>query len=183
MIEQVSSRVVYQNAWMTVREDRIRRADGKPGIYGVIDKPPTALIVPFTGDGFWLVEQYRYTIGGRYWEFPQGTLPDRADDDPQEVARFELAQETGLRAGGMRRIGGFFHACGMSSQACNVWLATDLAADPEAPAPDPEEDDLVSRWFPRAEVERMVKEAVITDLATIAAYGMLLLDPEVGRIA
>lgn len=176
MIEQVSSRIVYENAWMTVREDRIVRADGTPGIYGVIDKPESALIVPFENDGFWLVEQYRYTVAARCWEFPQGTLPDRGDGDPEDVARHELAQETGLSAGRLRPLGRFFHAYGMSSQACNAWLATELRADPQAAAPDPEEVDLVAKWFPRAQFEAMLHDGRIVDLATIAAYGLLLLE-------
>jgi ADP-ribose pyrophosphatase len=177
VIEQVSSRIVYQNAWMTVREDEIRRSDGAPGIYGVIVKPPSALIVPFADEGFWLVEQYRYAVGGRFWEFPQGTMPDRSDAEPAAVARHELAQETGLGASELRWIGRFFHAYGMSDQACNVWLATGLSPDPDAAAPDPEESDLISRWFERREVEKMIREGVITDLATVAAFGLLLLDP------
>jgi 8-oxo-dGDP phosphatase len=176
VIEQVSSRIVYENAWMSLREDEIVRADGSKGIYGVVDKPPSALIVPFADDGFWLVEQYRYTVGGRYWEFPQGTLPDRADGEPVEVARHELAQETGLHAQHMRGLGRFFHAYGFCSQACNVWLATGLRLDEQAAAPDPEESDLVAKWFPRDEVEVMLRDGRIADLATIAAYGMLLLD-------
>lgn len=175
MIEQVSSRVVYENAWMTVREDRILRAGGEPGIYGVVDKPPSALIVPRQDDGYWLVEQYRYTVGGRYWEFPQGSLPDRADGEPERVARHELAQETGLAADRLERIGGFFHAYGLLSQYCNVFLATGLSSDPQAAAPDPEESDLVARWFPRAEVEAMLRDGRIADGASLAAYALLLL--------
>jgi 8-oxo-dGTP pyrophosphatase MutT (NUDIX family) len=176
MIEQVASRVVYENAWMSVREDEILRADGTTGIYGVIDKPQSALIVPLQDDGFWLVEQYRYTVGGRFWEFPQGTLPDRGDGDPAEVARHELAQETGLSAGRLTPLGRFFHAYGMSSQPCTVFLATGLSPDSGAAEPDPEEDDLVAKWFPRDEVETMLRDGRIADLATIAAYGLLLLD-------
>jgi 8-oxo-dGTP pyrophosphatase MutT (NUDIX family) len=180
MIERVSSRVVYQNAWMTVREDDIIRSDGSAGIYGVIDKPSSALVVPFENDGFWLVEQYRYTVGGRYWEFPQGTLPDRTDGDPVDVARHELAQETGLHAAQVTLLGRYFHAYGMSSQDCNVFLATGLSHDPQAAEPDPEEHDLVAKWFPRAEVEAMLRDGRIVDLATIAAYGLLLLEERAG---
>jgi ADP-ribose pyrophosphatase len=175
VIERVSSRVVYQNAWMTVREDAIVRADGSAGIYGVIDKPTSALVVPFEDDGFWLVEQYRYTVGGRYWEFPQGTMPDRADGDPLDVARHELGQETGLRAERLDLLGRFFHAYGMSSQACNAFLATGLSRDPDAAEADPEEADLVAQWFPRAEIETMLREGRIADLATVAAYGLFML--------
>ena len=44
-IDPVSSRQVYANRWMTVREDVIRRSDGAEGIYGVIDKPDYALVI------------------------------------------------------------------------------------------------------------------------------------------
>jgi 8-oxo-dGDP phosphatase len=175
VIEQVSTRTVYQNAWMTVREDEIRRASGAPGIYAVVDKPPTGLVIPFERGGFWLVEQYRYPIGQRSWEFPMGTLPNRADGDPFDVARSELGQETGLAAGRLRRVGRFFHASGQMSQACDVFLATDLTPDPQAAAPDPEEEDLVLRWFGRGDVEKMLREGVIVDGSTIAAYALLTL--------
>ena len=175
MIEQVSTKTVYQNAWMTVREDAVRRADGADGIYAVVDKPTSALVIPFEREGFWLVEQYRYPAGQRSWEFPMGTFPDRADGDPLHLARLELAQETGLAAGSLRQIGRFFHVPGIASQACNVFLATDLTQDPNAAAPDPEEDDLLARWFARDEVETMIRTGVIVDASTMAAYGLLTL--------
>src|SRR6187551_307522 len=77
-VDSLGSRQVYANAWMTVREDPIRRADGSTGIYGVVDKPDFALVIPLDGERMRLVEQYRYPIGMRRWEFPQGTAPDRA---------------------------------------------------------------------------------------------------------
>ncbi len=80
---------------MTVREDAIRRADGSAGIYGVVDKPNYALVIAQDGDRFQLVEQYRYPIGLRRWEFPQGTAPDLADPEPEELAARELREETG----------------------------------------------------------------------------------------
>src|SRR6266508_2817899 len=65
VIQQLATRTVYRNPWMTVREDQIRRPDGSHGVYGVIDKPDFALVIPADRGGFWLVEQYRYTVGGR----------------------------------------------------------------------------------------------------------------------
>ena len=70
-----SSRVVYENAWMTVTEDAITQSDGRPGIYGVVHKSDFAIVLPRTADGFFLVEQFRYPVGRREWEFPQGTFP------------------------------------------------------------------------------------------------------------
>ncbi len=87
-IKRLSSRVVYQNPWMTVREDQIERSDGSRGIFGVIDKPDFALVIPAEDGGFHLVEEYRYPISLRTWSFPQGTMPGRAHADP--VAAYAL---------------------------------------------------------------------------------------------
>ena len=89
-METLASRQVYANSWMTVREDTVQRADGSRGIYGVIDKPTYALVIPRDGDRLHLVEQFRYPVGRRRWEFPAGTAPDRADVDPAELAAREL---------------------------------------------------------------------------------------------
>src|SRR5260370_39459755 len=76
-IHRVASREVYRNNWLTLREDDIRRPDGSAGIYAVIDKPTYALVIPRItdqeGDRFHLVEQFRYPLSMRRWEFPQGT--------------------------------------------------------------------------------------------------------------
>ena len=94
-IERVASREVYRNAWMIVREDDIRRPDGSLGIYGVIDKPTYALVIARDGDRYRLVEQFRYPIGLRRWEFPQGTAPGRSTGDeptPAELAAARAAR-------------------------------------------------------------------------------------------
>lgn len=172
-IRRLGSRRVYANQWMTLREDDIERPDGSTGIYAVIDKPDFALVIPIERDGFHLVEQYRYPVGGRYWEFPQGTAPDGADPEPVALARAELAEETGLTAGRVEPLGYLHCAYGMSSQGFSVFLAADLV--PGRPHPEPEEQDLRTQWFPRRQFEDMVLHGAITDDSTLAAYTLLLL--------
>lgn len=172
-IQQVASRVVYQNPWMTLREDVIQRPDGSQGIYSYVEKPDFALIIPVENHGFHLVEQYRYPVSHRSWEFPQGTFPDRLDGDPTELARKELAEETGLRAGRLHRLGYLHPAKGMSSQAFTIFLAEDLERgqhDREL-----EEQDMRQRWFSRPDFEDMIRTGVITDDSTIAAYMIYVL--------
>ncbi len=94
-IKTLSSRVVYQNRWMTVREDAIERADGSPGIYSVVEKPQAALIIPIEDDHLYLIEQFRYPVGKRYLEFPAGAWELNPKADPLELARGELMEETG----------------------------------------------------------------------------------------
>jgi ADP-ribose pyrophosphatase len=38
-IETTSTRLVYDNRWMRVREDTILRRDGSIGVCGVVEKP------------------------------------------------------------------------------------------------------------------------------------------------
>jgi 8-oxo-dGTP pyrophosphatase MutT (NUDIX family) len=170
---QIGTREVYRNRWMSVREDDIRHPDGSPGIYGVVDKPAAALIIPLEDDGFHLVEQYRYALSRRSWEFPQGTWPDDRETTTEELARAELVQETGLRAEHLEALGSFAIAAGFASQNCDVFLATGLTAGETER--DPEEQDMLQKWFPREEFERMLRDGEIVDSLTAAAYAKLLL--------
>lgn len=172
-VESLGTRQVYANPWMTVREDDVRRADGSAGIYGVIDKPDYALVVPLDGERLMLVEQYRYPLGHRRWEFPQGTAPGGADAEPAALAARELREETGLRAGRVERIGSLDCAPGMSSQRGHVFLATELSEG--AHEREPEEQDMRCAWFPRSEFESLVRAGAISDAQSIAAYTLLLL--------
>lgn len=167
MIEQVSTRIVYRNPWMTVREDEVRRADGSPGVYGVVEKPDFALVLPRWQDGFWLVEQFRYPVGRRAWEFPQGSWGRGADGDQAALARQELAEETGLRAGALRHLGHLYEAYGFSNQGFDVYLATDLVAgahDREA-----SEQDMVHRACTDTEISEMIRSGQIVDAPSLAA--------------
>jgi 8-oxo-dGDP phosphatase len=175
-IERISSREVYRNPWMVLREDQIRRPDGSAGVYGVIQKPTYALVIARDGDRFRLVEQFRYPIGLRRWEFPQGTAPGSPDgEEPPaaDLAAAELREETGLRAGALEVLGQLDVAPGMSSQRGWVWLATELTEG--AHEREHEEQDMRSAWFTGAQVETMIRSGEITDAQTIAAWTLLTL--------
>jgi 8-oxo-dGTP pyrophosphatase MutT (NUDIX family) len=172
-LETVSTREVYANSWMTVREDAIRRPDGSDGLYGVVDKPTYALVIPRDGDRLHLVEQFRYPVGERRWEFPAGTAPDRAAQDPADLAVRELVEETGMQAGRMQLLGTLDVAPGMSSQRGHVYLATELTQG-EARR-EHTEQDMRTAWFTIAQFEAMVRDGELTDAQTLAAYTLLRL--------
>lgn len=173
MIRTVRSREVYRNPWMAVREDDIRRPDGSEGLYGVVDKPDYALVVPRDLDGrLHLVEQYRYPVHGRYWEFPQGSWPAGHEGEaPLDLARAELREETGLRAARMTYLGRVHVAYGYASQGCHVFLAEELTeGEPEREAT---EADMRQRWADPDQWRALVRAGRVTDAATLAAYTLL----------
>ena len=166
-MEQVSTRIVYRNPWMTVREDDVRRADGSTGTFGVVEKPDFAVVLPRTTDGFWMVEQFRYPIGRRAWEFPQGSWGHGAGGDRAALARQELAEETGLSAAAMTHLGHLSTAYGYSTQGFDVYLATDLVEGP--PNREESEQDMIHRAFSDAEVSDMIRHGLIIDASSLAA--------------
>lgn len=175
-IATISSREVYRNLWLSVREDQILRSNGKPGIYGVVDKEDCAIIIPIdadpAGDHVWLVEQFRYTIQQRCLELPQGGW-EMGNVDPEELARGELKEELGLHAAQMTYLGMLWIAYGFANQKQHVFLATGLThTDKE---PDPEEHDLAMRSVSIAEFEQMMLDGVIRDCCTLAAWGLYLM--------
>jgi len=165
----ISSELVYENRWVRVREDRLERADGSPGVYSVVEKRPAAVILPVHDDGsITLVEQYRHPVDERFWELPQGALDSADTTDPEEIARTELAEETGLRAGSMRRLGRLYFAYGISNQYFDAWLATGLTQGEQAL--EAEEAGLRVRRFPPGQVEEMIRAGTIADAATVAVF-------------
>jgi ADP-ribose pyrophosphatase len=171
-ITTLSSREVYRNQWMRVREDEILRSNGKRGIYGVVEKDDAAIILPMDHGRVWLVEQFRYTIQERALELPQGGW-EMEVENPEELARGELKEELGLNAAEMTYLGWLWIAYGFTRQKHHVFLATGLTEAEKDP--DPEEHDLVVRSCAGAGFEEMMLNGTIRDNCTLSAWGLYLL--------
>jgi ADP-ribose pyrophosphatase len=168
----LGSRVVYANRWIRVREDDVVQPDGSESIYSVVELADFAVVVPFDGEAYTLVEQFRYPVGGRYWEFPMGSLSPE-DDDPVAAARRELAEEAGLTAGALTHLGRLHHAYGVATSSFDVYLGEQL--EPCERAPESTELDMVVGRFSLDELRAMIADGRITDAPTLAALGLLLL--------
>jgi 8-oxo-dGTP pyrophosphatase MutT (NUDIX family) len=170
-METLEPRTIYANKWMTFRADRIRRADGSEGEYSFIVRKPCAIIIPWDGTRLTLIEQYRYPLQGRFWEFPAGALDaDEGEATGEEIARAELVQETGLKAGTMTPLGVFQIAPGITNQVCYAFLAEDLVQGPAEP--DAEEVDLRVGQFSIADFWQMVREGGVQDGLSLAAMAL-----------
>ena len=168
-IVRLGRREVYRNHWMRVYEDEILRSNGAKGIYGVVEKDPSAIILPIEGDRIWLVEQFRYTTERRELELPQGGW-EMDVENPEELARGELREELGLEARQMTSLGMLWIAYGFVRQPQHVYLATGLSQT--AQEPDAEEHDLAVRSFTLAEFEQMMLAGEIRDNCTVSAWGL-----------
>jgi 8-oxo-dGTP pyrophosphatase MutT (NUDIX family) len=172
-IKTISSREVYRNRWTRVREDVIERANGERGVYGVVDKDPASIVIPLEttaeGEFLTLVEQYRFTVGARFMELPQGGW-ERADAAPEEMARGELREETGLTAERMTLLATLRIGYGVLNQKQYVFLAEGLTQGEREP--DAEESDLEVHRVSVAQFEAMLLDGTIVDGCSAAAWGV-----------
>lgn len=128
------SRVIFENPWLRLREDRVTRPDGQPGQYGVVEFRSRAIgVVPVTPDGYtYLVGQWRYTLEQYSWEIVEGG--GGLDEPPLEAARRELREETGIEAARFTYLGELATSNSVTNELGCVFLAEDLTygeAEPE----------------------------------------------------
>ncbi len=168
-VTQLTTRIAYQNRWLRLREDTVRRADGSEGLYGVVERAEFVVVVPWQDGCVTLVEQYRYPVRRRLWELPMGTCEPGATQAATAVA--ELREETGLLADEMAFVASLFQGPGYSDQVGHVFLATGLQQGPVAR--EASELGMTCRAFPLAELERMIASGALQDGMSLAALGLL----------
>jgi 8-oxo-dGTP pyrophosphatase MutT (NUDIX family) len=169
-IKQLSSTEIYRNAWLRLREDEVEFPSGARGTYSVIDKQDFVVVLPYADGGFWLVEQYRYPVGRREWEFPQGGWSHGKTGTAAELAVIELREETGLRAGSLVHLGRLWACYGFCSQGYDVFVATDLVEGDTAR--EVTEQDMIHEWRSLADVRAMLRAGELADAHSVAALAL-----------
>jgi 8-oxo-dGTP pyrophosphatase MutT (NUDIX family) len=127
----LESKIVYRNAWISVREDRVLRPDGSPGIYGVVEmKPSVGILAVNSNREIALVRQWRYTLDKLSIEIPTGGSGE-SDKDMEDAAARELREETGLIATRWTHLGEIDNSNGVTTDVAHIFLATDLSQGPD----------------------------------------------------
>jgi 8-oxo-dGTP pyrophosphatase MutT (NUDIX family) len=133
----LESRVVYANPWITVREDRVIRPDGRPGIYGVVECQPAVGVVALTPDGqVYVVGQHRYALDVYSWEIVTGYC--EPGEDVLAAAQRELREETGVTAALWTSLGCCHISNSVTDQVGHLFLAQGLERGMAAPEPTEE---------------------------------------------
>ena len=164
--KKLASKVIYDNPWMTVREDRVVNPSGGQNDYGHIQfKTRAVAIVPIDEAGnTWLVGQDRYTLGEYSWEVPMGGAPK--GEDPLAAAKRELKEETGLQAEDWTQVMRLHTSNSITDEEGFVFVAKDLQQGATA---FEETEKLEIRKLPLSEAVAMAQNGEITDAMSVAA--------------
>jgi ADP-ribose pyrophosphatase len=166
----LSSREQYNNPWIRVTEHQILNPAGQPGIYGVVHFKHLAIgIVPVQDGHTWLVGQHRFPMEAYTWEIPEGGGP--LGEDPEDSARRELQEETGLLAREWQLIQRLQLSNSVSDELGMIYLATGLEQGPASPT---EDEELEVIRVPLQEAFERVHRGELTDSLTVA--GLLKLE-------
>ena len=161
----VSTRQVYANPWIRLREDVAELPDGRTTLYGVVECKPCVGVLPFLdARTVVLIGQYRYVARAFGWEMPTGAM--RPGEREEEAVQRELAEEAGYEADRLVKLCAFDSSKSVMEETAHIYLAEGLR--PVVREADPTEFIEV-RTFAFDEVLRMVETSEIVDAMTVVA--------------
>lgn len=148
MIKQLSSRIVYENKWMSVREDSVIRPGGNKGIFGVVEMVPGSSIVALDDkQHIFLVREFKYAVQRYSLEIISGGLD--SDETPLQCAKRELTEELGMEAASWQDLGMIDPFTTAITSPNYMFLAQTLTQGSTNPDKD-EELDIVTMPFDEA---------------------------------
>jgi 8-oxo-dGTP pyrophosphatase MutT (NUDIX family) len=161
----LSSRTIYRNPWLVLREDRVIRPDGAEGIYSVVEMRPSYGIVAINEENqIALVGQWRYVHNKYSLEILTGG--SEQDEAPLDAAKRELQEETGLTARDWMALGTIDNSNGVTTDIAHLFLVRNLTPGPSVPQGD---EQVELRWMPFADAVLSVIKGEITESVSVAA--------------
>lgn len=104
----------------TIVQDKVR-VNGREQNYDYLEIREGVCILPFHEGKIVLQRQYRYPISSWQWELPGGFVDE--GELPEEAARRELKEETGLEAVNLRNLGAFYPSFGSTNEKIHLFSA------------------------------------------------------------
>lgn len=162
----ITSRLIYENPWIRLREDQVITPAGGSGIYSVVETRDAVGVVALTrAQEIYLVGQYRYPTKVYSWEIPEGGA--EVGEEPLRAAQRELREETGVTASRWEPLGGEVHTSNcFTAERGFLFLAQDLSQGESAPD---ETEQLMMQTVPLVKALEMVDAGEISDGLSVIA--------------
>jgi len=177
--KKLSSREVYKNPWIRLREDKVISPNGTNTIYGIVEAHPAVGVVPINDKlETYLVGQYRYALNIYSWEIPEGGGDE--GEKPSETAIRELKEETGLTANKWTYLNSLYTSNAFTNEVGYIYLAEELTEGESEPD---HSEDLTIKKVSFMDAYEMVLDFTIKDsLAVIGIFRAYQYLQNIGRL-
>jgi len=173
----IGRRRMFSGRLLTLDVEDVQLDDGQVTTREIVGHPGAAAVLAQDEHGrFVFVRQYRKPVDAELVEIVAGVL--RQGEAPGRCARRELAEETGMRAVSLVRLGIIHPSPGYTREVLHIFFAKAL---PGATGARPDHDERIAVVFmDRRQVERAIGRGAIRDAKTLAAWSLYLLAPGLG---
>ena len=163
---KISGEELFCGRVLRLHKDTVSLPDGHTAEREVIRHGGAVCVIPYDGQGnIWVVEQYRYAVARTMTEIPAGKL-DRPDEPPQEAARRELKEETGLTCDKLIPLGLYLGSPAILDEKIHMFAAVGLHTG----NPHPDDDEFLrARPVPLEEMVQATLKGQIPDGKTQCA--------------
>ncbi len=165
------SEILFRGKVFDLKVDQIEYDSGNKGVRETAIHPGGAVAVPVKDNGkIIFVKQFRYPLQKTLLELPAGKL--NKDEDPLICAVRELEEETGYKAGNVKKLGAICTTPGFCTEILHIYLAEKLIPGNH----NREEGEFGMEIFELSidEVEEKIKSGKIFDAKTICGIHMAM---------
>lgn len=162
-VRVLSSKKLYDGRVVHLKRDRVIEPRGVHATREVVEHPGSVVIIPYLPNGhIILVRQFRYAVRKRLWELVAGTM--EAGESVVRAARRELLEETGYRAGSLKRLFSFYSSPGFLSEQMHLVEAHDL----KLLKAEPESDERIEVGeFSKSQIDKLLRDKKLPDGKTL----------------
>jgi ADP-ribose diphosphatase len=159
----LSSKSLYKGRVLHVKLDRVVEPGGVEATREVVEHYGSVVVIPRLPDGsIVMVRQFRYAARKRMWELVAGSM--EPGENVIRAARRELLEETGYRAGALKRLFTFYPSPGFLTEQMHLVEAGDLKLSEALP----EEDERIEvAKFSKKQIDKLLWEKKIVDGKTL----------------
>lgn len=155
--------LIYKGKIITVKTKKIKFPDNHTSLYEFVLHKKAVAIVPIVDNNrIMLVKQYRPVIDKKIWELPAGIIDK--NETPFQAAKRELEEETGMKAGKIKKMGTFYSSPGFTDELTTIFAAMDLK---KAEQKLDRDEDIIVKTFKIDKLLKMIKEKKLMDSKTV----------------
>ena len=164
--KELNKNVIFQGNIIDMEKYDIELPNKKKATREVIRHPGAVGIIVIDDENkIWLVEQYRFPISNTLLEIPAGKIDK--DESPEETAKRELQEETGIISEDLISLGKIYTTAGFSDEVIYLYLAKNITIS----AQNLDEDEFLDIIkIDYNDFKNKILSNEITDSKTLAAF-------------